>query len=429
MNCIICFLKDSYQTRLRNIARLKRDRFEDAIDEYKKLFLAEFDALCDVQECPDHSDVKEETLEWCRELHSTLEKINDLDQWFDEIKQVYVTWIGGEFSNSLSQLGKVLDKHEIFKEKNASEYVFCIRGRKSSSALSKNDLFHIPFNKRHLVSNQRFSITGLPLLYLGLSPVDIFYELRANDPDLSDLYFSSFVLKNPSSLTIADLTNQFPHIYSNFKGLHDVGSPVRLNDQIFGNMEKESQIEFYKFALSSLCSFQVLERFEGGSFVEEYVLPQLLSEKVRQKGFDGISYSSTRVTNKDCYSEEVFHTNKYRENIVLFTRYSGKEDYNTKLLDKFDISRPVRLAEMHDIEPEEVERLKKEIIQLNNVTNKIPNLDLLSEYSGARFKVHYEKLMVKNSDNIFATYQDHDLGKIHFYLLYQHMLSIRNWLK
>lgn len=429
MNCIICFLKDSYQTRLRNIARLKRDRFEDAIDEYKKLFLAEFDALCDVRECPDHNNVREETLEWCRELQSTLKKIDDLDKWFDGIKQVYITWIGGEFSNSLSQLGNLLDKHEIFKEENASEYVFCIRGRKSSSALSKNDLFHIPFNKRHLVSNQRFSITGLPLLYLGLSPVDIFYELRAKDVDLNDLYFSSFVLKNPSSLTVANLTNQFPHIYSNFKALHDVGSPVKLNDPIFGDMEKECRIEFYKFSLSSLCSFQILERFEGGNFIEEYVIPQLLSEKVRQMGFDGISYSSTRVTNKDCYSEEVFHTNKYRENIVLFTKYSATDDYDTKLLDKFDVSRPVRLSEMHDIKPEEVESLKKEIIQLNNVSHKISNLDLLSEYSGIRFNVHYEKVMVTNSGNNFIPYQEHNLGKIHLYLLYQHMLSIRNWLK
>ena len=330
MNCIICFLKDSYQTRLRNIARLKRDRFEDAIDEYKKLFLAEFDALCDVSDCHEHSDVRTETIEWSRELHTVLNNINDLGQWFDKIKQVYVTWVGGEFSKSLSLLGDVLDEQEIFKEDNASEYVFCIRGRKSSSSLSKSDLFHIPFNKRHLVSNQRFSITGLPLLYLGLSPIDILFELRANNTDLKDLYFSSFVLKNPSSLTVADLTNQFPHIYSNFKALHDVGSPIKLTDPIFGSMEKECQTEFYKFALSSICSFQVLERFEGGNFVEEYVIPQLLSERVRQKGYDGISYSSTRVANKDCYSEEAFHTNKYRENIVLFTRYSDIEDYDTK---------------------------------------------------------------------------------------------------
>ena len=72
---------------------------------------------------------------------------------------------------------------------------------------------------------------------------------------------------------------------------------------------------------------------------------------------------------------------------------------------------------------------KKEIIQLNNTSKKITNLELLSDYCGIKFKVHYEKLMVRSSGKKHISYKDHDLGKIHLYLMYQHMLSIRNWLK
>jgi len=430
VNCIICFLTDSFHDKLRNFARLKSDRFEDAIKEYQNLFLSEFEFLSDVSECHIHNSIKEETKKWCKDLQNALKEIDDIPGWFEKIRQIYITWVGGNFSDSLSLLKDFLDEKVIFEENNGGEYIFCMRGRKSSSAFSKEDLFHIPFNKRHLVSNQRYSITGIPLLYLGLSPITIFYELRAQPQDLTNLYFSSFVLQNPSSLTIADTTNRFPHFYSNFKGLHDGECPISFDDPIFGSLKEEYQNEFRKFVLSSLCSFKVLERLEGNSFVEEYVLPQLLSERVRQMGYDGISYSSTKVSNLHCYSEEVFHVNKYRENIVLFTRYSQDRNYDEKLLEKFYISRPVRLPEMYEIKDDEIERLKKEIIQLNNKSNKFGNfIDLLSEYSGIKFKVLYEKLMIQSYDSSFVAYDKHDLGKIHRFLLFQHMLSVRNWLK
>lgn len=44
------------------------------------------------------------------------------------------------------------------------------RVRKSERPLStRKDIFHIPFNQRHLVSAQRYSVAGLPCLYLGTS--------------------------------------------------------------------------------------------------------------------------------------------------------------------------------------------------------------------------------------------------------------------
>jgi len=99
------------------------------------------------------------------------------------------------------------------------------------------------------------------------------------------------------------------------------------------------------------------------------------------------------------------------------------------LLEKFEISRPVRLAEIYDIKDDEIDQLRKEIIEINN-NNKFGNfLDLLAENTGINYKVHYEKLMVRERDSNFVPYKNHDLGKIHQFLLYQHMLSVRNWLK
>ena len=38
-------------------------------------------------------------------------------------------------------------------------------------------MFHIPFTKRNLIKNQRYSLIGRPMLYLGFTPKYIFKEL------------------------------------------------------------------------------------------------------------------------------------------------------------------------------------------------------------------------------------------------------------
>lgn len=42
---------------------------------------------------------------------------------------------------------------------------------------SSEDMLHIPFNKRHIVKSERFSIPGLPCLYLGNSSYACWVEM------------------------------------------------------------------------------------------------------------------------------------------------------------------------------------------------------------------------------------------------------------
>jgi hypothetical protein len=161
--------------------------------------------------------------------------ITDVPQWFESIRSAYIGWVSGKFGQALAELELSIKQRGLFgNESNGANYIFCIRGRISSDPLIRQDLYHIPFNKRFLIRNQRFSITGLPLLYLGLSTPDITCELRCRDRDPNDIYFSSFALRNPSTLTIADLTNQFPHQYSTFKAIHDAGVDGDLNPRDSG---------------------------------------------------------------------------------------------------------------------------------------------------------------------------------------------------
>ena len=59
-------------------------------------------------------------------------------------------------------------------------------------SLAKSDLFHIPFESREKVTTQRYSIPGLPCLYLGDSMFVCWEEL--NRPDFDRIHVSRFDL-------------------------------------------------------------------------------------------------------------------------------------------------------------------------------------------------------------------------------------------
>ncbi|EFD1677397.1 hypothetical protein FGU44_24610, partial [Escherichia coli] len=79
---------------------------------------------------------------------------------------------------------------------NSSRPLF--RVRKSDTAVkNRNEIFHIPFSKRHLVNAQRYSVAGLPCLYLGSSLYVCWLEM--DKPDFDKLYISSFISSEENS--------------------------------------------------------------------------------------------------------------------------------------------------------------------------------------------------------------------------------------
>ena len=55
------------------------------------------------------------------------------------------------------------------------------RAAESNYRFSQNEMFHIPYEKRNKIGNQRFSVTGLPCLYLGSSSYICWEELGRVD--------------------------------------------------------------------------------------------------------------------------------------------------------------------------------------------------------------------------------------------------------
>ncbi|EKY1899196.1 hypothetical protein OM371_004703, partial [Salmonella enterica subsp. enterica serovar Lille] len=63
---------------------------------------------------------------------------------------------------------------------NESKPLFRVR-KSDSSIKDRKEMFHIPFSMRHLVNAQRYSVAGLPCLYLGSSLYVCWLEMDKPD--------------------------------------------------------------------------------------------------------------------------------------------------------------------------------------------------------------------------------------------------------
>jgi hypothetical protein len=75
--------------------------------------------------------------------------------------EAYCHFVGG-----LSRIEIHLHKQAI-KDLEDLGFLYRVR-RKVAPPLTREELFHIPYESRHLVATQRYSIPGLPCLYLIL---------------------------------------------------------------------------------------------------------------------------------------------------------------------------------------------------------------------------------------------------------------------
>lgn len=185
------------------------------------------------------------------------------------------------FSNGMSNLEafllfrirervKYLDSYSLFRVRESKE-----------KYLSKKDIFHIPFEHRYKVSNQRYSINGFPCLYLGSSIYVCWEEL--NRPNFGDLYVSEF-----------RLVTHYPKIL-------DLTFSAKESQSFLGRFKKDNDFHEWKlngiidkvilFPLIMSCS--IINREKNRVFKEEYIIPQLLLEWVRNKKvINGIEYFS-----------------------------------------------------------------------------------------------------------------------------------------
>lgn len=208
-------------------------------------------------------------------------------------------YLSGNYGDAYVQIDALFENgnrhllQKLISGQNLSRKQYLYRVRPSNNYLHElGDLFHIPFNLRHLVSGQRYSIPGVPSLYLGASLYVCWQEMSY--PDLNSLYISNFALRNETSegsrTKLLNLAFSLNNLTSGLESDDD-----NINEVI------AARIILYPLVIASSYT----RANENSSFNEEYIIPSLLLQWVnRNKEIAGISYFSTK-RNLESYDEKL----------------------------------------------------------------------------------------------------------------------------
>lgn len=163
---------------------------------------------------------------------------------------------------------------------------------------SREDMFHIPFEKRHIVKDQRYSIHGIPSIYLGRSIYDCYMEL--GKPSLDEFCVSLFCFSQDKEnihnskpirlvdLTFADKKHDLWLLLHSAK--NDEESYIATLDQLVDDI--------LLWPLVMACS--IVCKYPMAPFKQEYIIPQMLYQLCSEKNeFTGIRYYSTKLVGSD----------------------------------------------------------------------------------------------------------------------------------
>lgn len=428
------FFTDAFQRNLRHIAQLQSDRFEHTLASYRELFLLYFQKVVINESITTfHKEFIQKNIE---NINPKLIQIDELKEMGEEviketfqyIIKAYKNWLNLDLTKAANCISDLLKKNQLvsrsFDPLDIGNHML-FRGRISENYLSVLDMYHIPFNKRYLLGNQRYSLVGHPILYLAFSPLgillelDVFHRLKQNPHNESciqlmhDLKISSFLLKPTASFnkTIFRMINPYFDKTMSF---------VHLNmEECKEYIHKKTKSYFSRFILYNCCSFTKkaklgLNRY-GYSlqqmFVEEYVLPQIVAQVLAEKGYGGIIYNSTKVNPL----ATIQPSNLY--NVALFTTFNSEAMnhrdyiYDEDLFYKFNICAPIQYSDYTTFD--------KLMVELSNIKELAISLTLSdTKYTG--FLVELISLF----DTQEETYWKTDEGKLHLYFIYQQLLSI-----
>ena len=167
---------------------------------------------------------------------------------------------------------------------------FRIKSGECSKA-KKADLFHIKCNSRNLIGAYRYSVSGFPCLYLSSGKELCWFECGMP----RQFSYCQMIIdeKGENALKLIDFSNRPVDLLSS---VH-----VWLLNAEKDEAEKQKIYSYFMnyiitYPLAAACSVKVKDR--GNRFVEEYVIPQMFMQWIRESDkFDGVRYKSSLNSN------------------------------------------------------------------------------------------------------------------------------------
>nr|WP_163502604.1 hypothetical protein [Halomonas socia] len=335
MSCVVCFFRESQQKHLKNNA-FGIKRFEKKLRKYKDEFIKGIRGIDSLSKCSCNKQYNHQGMvQWTDSFMHCLKKSeSEICSAFDQMISIYDDFIQKDQKTATDNLWLYLENQDLLvSSEGAMTYTkLLFRARPKSGTFDENEIreyFHIPFSKRHLVGNQRFSVSGQPMLYFGSSVLAVAKEL---DKEPSELAIAAFLPSYSEyyHTKIFSLTNHISEVVENsLPGIFGAGSQLLYNDPNCAPNCRTISKDVHRTVLMQVCTFPVEYR---GSFVAEYAIPQMLTTALREHGYEGIYFPSTRDYSDLCGSHR-FSTHHF--NLGLFVPYDFVQDTNEALLNKF----------------------------------------------------------------------------------------------
>ncbi|GAB6989905.1 hypothetical protein [Paenibacillus pini] len=248
------------------------------------------------------------------------------------LKSAVAHYLKGQPSIAYNVLAAAINKFDAYLPPDSIAFDISSRAKdlykvrvSDDLALNKMDMLHLPFEQRGKASTNRYSIPGLPCLYLGSSPLICWEEL--NRPNKDNMHTSLFVAKDelkfldfsvPPIIFIEMAQEIFEKVYG----------PSEENVNQVSELYREMKLYALLWPLIAACSIRVKNR--NDPFKPEYIVPQLLLQWVQQSAkYDGICYFSTKINHYN------FQNIAHFRNYALPVKSSEDEGYCKEIQNLF----------------------------------------------------------------------------------------------
>lgn len=158
------------------------------------------------------------------------------------------------------------------------------------------DMGVIPFGLRTKCSTERFSMPGLPCLYIGNTSYVCWLEMGKP----ADYRFNVSVVWVDRTQMVFDLTVSLVSLFDR----NDKGNII-ISEGITDGLVK-------RVMLAVCSSFRVKE--QGRLFKSEYIIPQLIMLACQKYGLAGVAYISSKISNVGIYGV-------CAANVALYAKY------------------------------------------------------------------------------------------------------------
>lgn len=204
-------------------------------------------------------------------------------------------------------------------------HLYRIRSDKRSK-LTLQEVFHVPFEARHMVATYRYSIPGLPCLYLGGSAYVCWEE--CGRPALDSIHLSRFQPAAGYTVQLLD----FGWRPAQMAALIDSG---RYQTQLSQRSDVSDLVVAHAVCWPLLAACSIKVRHPGAHFKPEYIIPQLLLQwLINETRLDGVRYFTTKVS-------RYFPGPMPVSNFAFPVRTSKPSGYCDHLKSRFELSDPV----------------------------------------------------------------------------------------